>query len=68
LFWLELGDSAHLALGYRAEGFAGGGFSEVAEGKAYYYVETVPTQSGDQLGDMAGKFLKDLKSAEIILV
>ena len=68
LFWLDLGDSAHLALGYRAEGFVGGGFSEVAEGKAYYYVETVPTQSGDQVGDMANKFLKDLKSAEVILV
>jgi len=68
LFWLDLGETAHLALGYRAEGFVGGGFSEVAEGKAYYYVETVPAQSGDQVGDMASQFLKDLKSAEVILV
>ena len=68
LFWLDLGDSAHLALGYRSEAFVGGGFSEVAEGKAYHYVETVPTQSGDQVGDMANQFLKDLKSAEVILI
>lgn len=68
LFWLDLGDSAHLALGYCAEGFVGGGFSEIAEGKAYYYVETVPTQNGDQVGDIATKFLRDLKSAEVIPV
>ncbi len=68
LFWLDLSDSAHLALGYRAEGCVGGGLSEVAEGKAYYYVETVSTQSGDQVGDIATQFLKDLKSAEVILV
>jgi hypothetical protein len=68
LFWLDLGDSAHLALGYRAQGFVGGGFSEVAEGRVYYYVETVPTENGDQAGDIARQFLKDLKSAEVILV
>jgi len=46
----------------------GGGFSEVTELKAYYYVEMVPAQIGDQVGDIASPFLKDLKAAEVILV
>ena len=33
-----------------------------------HYVETMPAQSGDQVGDVANQFLKNIKSAEVTLV
>jgi hypothetical protein len=66
LFWISLRDSAHLALGYRAPGVYGGPFSRNLEGRDYSYVETVPTDAEQRIGDISYEFLKELKSARLI--
>lgn len=68
LFYLDLGSSAHLALGYQTS-IVTTGFSVITDGGANYcYVETVPRavpESGIDIGDISYAFLSDLKSAEV---
>jgi hypothetical protein len=72
LFHLELGDSGHLALGYRplVSGMVPPGpFSETADnGREYYYVETVPTHSSDGLGKISEQFLRELEKQSVVTV
>lgn len=65
LFWIELEDSAHLALGYggldSVQGFGG----TAKSGEYYAYYETVPTSRSNRFGDISSKWLSELKRAEV---
>ncbi len=72
LFYLEGGESAHLALGYNLTGDASmidgvsGPFSASDQhGREFYYVETVPTSTEERVGDISRTFLTDLKSVQV---
>lgn len=65
LLYLNLGQTAHLALGYATD-FASGPFSIDFDGKSYAYVETVPTSQDERVGDICDKFLSSLKEAKVI--
>lgn len=65
LFFIDLKDSAHLALGY-VDSEEGAGFGAPAKsGKYYAYYETVPTSNDHRLGDICREWLEELKRAEV---
>jgi hypothetical protein len=67
LFWIEMEDSAHLALGYHTEAATGPFYCrDSSTGKKYYYIETVPTDSDNKVGDISISFLKELQEAEVV--
>ena len=68
LFYLDLDDSGHIALGYECLEGGGAFFSAGADGRSYYYVETVPTSSSDRVGDMSAEFLAHLKDWKVLPV
>ncbi|MGJ3242211.1 MAG: hypothetical protein ACFE0O_04530 [Opitutales bacterium] len=64
LFFIDLKDSAHLALGYG--GVDAAGFHASAKsGEAYAYYETIPTSNNDRFGDICREWLEELKRAEV---
>jgi hypothetical protein len=68
LFHLELEGSGHLALGYSTD-VVGGSFCRSAPNNhIYYYMETVPCGSENGLGQISSDFLKELKSASVVVV
>jgi len=66
LFWIELEDSAHLALAYATDAATGPFYCRDSTGKKYYYIETVPTDPDEKLGDISFSFLKELQNAEVV--
>lgn len=64
LFFLELGGSGHLALGYHAPELSSAFSVQDAGGTCYAYVETVP--GGEAPGDIPAEFLRQLRSAVVI--
>lgn len=61
VFWLLLEDSAHLALALCSNDVSGPFFANAANGRLYYYVETVPSSSLEQIGDLPPDFAADLQ-------
>jgi hypothetical protein len=68
LFFLDLRDSGHIALGYECPEGGGAFFSAGADGRTYYYVETVPTSSTERVGDLSAEFLVQLKEWKVLPV
>lgn len=68
LFWLELEDSGHIAIGYDCPDGGGAFFAVGADGRTYYYVETVPTSSAERVGDLSAEFVTHLKEWKVIPV
>lgn len=68
LFHLDLGKSAHLALGLECPDGGGAFFSTGTDGRTYYYVETVPTSSVERVGDLSEEFLTQLKEWKVLPV
>lgn len=72
LFHLDLGESGHLALGYRPSGSsilpAGPFCAKANNGKEYYYVETVPTEPSLGVGELSRQFLEDLETQSVVAV
>jgi hypothetical protein len=66
LYWIELGDVCHLALGYCAEDVRGTTRLQSDDGSSYFYVETVATCPTDGFGDMPNQFLIRLVDAKLI--
>lgn len=70
LFHVDLGDSGHLALGYRPVGstfLPAGPFSGDADnGRQYYYVETVPTDVDSGLGHICQEFLERIEGRSVL--
>lgn len=68
LFHVDLGESGHVALAYQTTN-ADGAFSLMAaDGREYFYVETVPTSATRALGDIAAEFFVKLESSKVILL
>jgi predicted transglutaminase-like cysteine proteinase len=68
LFYLDLGKSGHLALGFQYSKISNGFSMVTTGGKSYSYIETVPRsgpETGIDLGEISDAFLAKLKSAEI---
>jgi hypothetical protein len=72
LFHLDLGESGHLALGYRPSGstiLPAGPFCEKADnGREYYYVETVPTDPSSGVGEISEQFLQEVENRSVVAV
>jgi predicted transglutaminase-like cysteine proteinase len=71
LFALDLASSGHLALAYHVSETSAamsvtGPFAVTdSQGVEYHYIETVPTSASEQLGNLNGQFLNELKSAKV---
>lgn len=68
LFYLRLHDSGHIALGYECPEGGGPFFASGVDGRTYYYVETVPTDSVEQIGDLSSEFIASLKEWKVLPV
>jgi hypothetical protein len=68
LFYLELEDSGHIAIGFECPDGGGAFFATGADGRTYYYVETVPTSSAERVGDISAEFLTSLKNWKVLPV
>ena len=68
LFWLDMKDSAHLALAWHNPESSGPFTCIAANGRCYSYVETVPTSDDEQIGDICDQFLTAVAASEIILI
>lgn len=68
LFYLNLEDCGHIAIGYECPDGGGAFFATGANGRTYYYVETVPTSSSEQIGDLNEEFLTSLKESAVLPV
>lgn len=68
LFQLELGESGHMALAYQTHN-ADGAFSLMAaDGREYFYVETVPVSASRAVGDLTADVFVKLESSKILLL
>jgi hypothetical protein len=68
LFYLDLDDSGHIAIGFECPDGGGAFFASGEDGRTYYYVETVPTSSAERVGDLSAEFLAHLKEWKVISV
>jgi len=68
LFYLDLEDSGHIAIGFECPDGGGAFFATGADGRTYYYVETVPTSSAERVGDLSTEFLTSLKDWKVLPV
>ena len=68
LFYLDLEDSGHIAIGFECPDGGGAFFATGADGRTYYYVETVPTSSAERVGDISAEFLASLKNWKVLPV
>lgn len=68
LFYLNLEDSGHIALGFECLDGGGPFFAIGADGRSYYYVETVPTSASERIGVINEEFLIHLKEWKVLLI
>jgi hypothetical protein len=68
LFYLDLEDCGHIAIGFECPDGGGIFFATGADGRTYYYVETVPTSSAERVGDLSAEFLAHLKEWKVLPV
>jgi len=67
LFDLEMEDAGHVALAYQTTLGTGMFSRNGPDGCEYFYVETVPTNSEQGIGDLEGDFFAKLQDARVLV-
>lgn len=68
LFFLEFAEIGHAALGYNTKEGSGPFSTRAKNGNEYYYVETVPTDASEQIGEISVGFLRQIEECQVIPV
>lgn len=67
LFWLDLGESGHIALAYHSPDIRAGFGGVGSDGLWYHYVETVPCDTNERVGDLSLEFRTRLTEAKVVV-
>lgn len=68
LYWLSFDDCGHIALAYHTPEITAGFGDYGKDGKWYHYVETVPCNASERIGDLSRQFKKNLKKAKVLAI
>ena len=68
LFFLKFADTAHAAMGYNTKEGSGPFSVRANNGNEYYYVETVPTDDFEQIGEISAGFLRQIEECQVLPV
>lgn len=66
LYWLDLGECGHIALAYHAPEIKAGFGNVGSDGRWYHYVETVPCDANERVGELSLDFRTRLKEAKVL--